>query len=249
MAARVVVIGLASDFGCQVQMTNIEDDLLDVLGTIDLVYWQLAASGHMPEEYDVAIVEGAVTTDAHVETLKRVRETASVVIALGACAATGGIPALGATGDLEAHYGCVYGQDAAQVACGRITPMAIDSVIGVDYVVPGCPIDTEEFLVVLSRALLGLKSRVPAEPMCAICKTKENVCFFERGELCLGVITRTGCGARCITLGRPCTGCRGVAPEANLDSAIALLAEKGITAERLFERARLYNTLEEALDR
>jgi sulfhydrogenase subunit delta len=48
MAPRVVVVGLASDFGCQVQMTNIEDHLLDVLGTIDLVYWQLASSGTCP---------------------------------------------------------------------------------------------------------------------------------------------------------------------------------------------------------
>lgn len=43
MAPRVVVVGLASDFGCQVQMTNIEDHLLDVLGLIDLAYWQLAS--------------------------------------------------------------------------------------------------------------------------------------------------------------------------------------------------------------
>jgi len=69
MAPRVVVVGLASDFGCQVQMTNIEDHLLDVLGVIDLVYWQLASSGHMPEEYDVAIIEGAVTTEEHVRAL------------------------------------------------------------------------------------------------------------------------------------------------------------------------------------
>jgi len=249
MGPRVVVIGLASDFGCQVQMTNIEDQLLDVLGRIELSYWQLASSGHMPAEYDVAIIEGAATTGEHVELLKRVRATAGAVIAIGACAITGGIPALATTGDLEGHYGCVYGDDGVKVACGRITPMPVTAVIDVDYRVPGCPIDMAEFTHVLSRALQGLADHTPREPMCAICKTKENICFYERGQVCLGVITRTGCDAKCITLGRPCTGCRGLAEDANLESALLLLAERGVTREELLARASLYNTLEEAFTR
>mgnify|MGYP003284349587 FL=1 len=41
---RVVVVGLASCFGCQLQITNIEAHLMEVLGQIDLQYWQLASS-------------------------------------------------------------------------------------------------------------------------------------------------------------------------------------------------------------
>ena len=59
---RVVVLGLASCFGCQLQVTNAEPYLLDVLGQIDLRYWQLASSDPMPEEFDVAVIEGAATT-------------------------------------------------------------------------------------------------------------------------------------------------------------------------------------------
>lgn len=249
MAPRVVVIGLASDFGCQVQMTNIEDDLLDVLGLIDLSYWQLASSGHMPEDYDVAIVEGAVTTGEHVELLKHVRATAGVVMSIGACAVTGGIPAMAGVGSLDERYGCVYGEDGVAVACGRITPAPVSSVIAVDYEVPGCPIDTTEFLRVLSRALRGLSNHLPQEPMCAICKTKENVCLYDRGEICLGLFTRTGCGARCITLGRPCTGCRGLATDANVESAMRILVDKGHDINEVVERLSVFNTLEEAFCR
>ena len=39
-APRVVVIGLASCFGCQINITNIERHLMNVLGQIDLGYWQ-----------------------------------------------------------------------------------------------------------------------------------------------------------------------------------------------------------------
>jgi sulfhydrogenase subunit delta len=244
MAARVVVIGLASDFGCQVQMTNMDDQLLAVLGQFELSYWQLASSGHMPEAYDVAVIEGAVTTPEHVELLKRVRATASTVILIGACAVTGGIPGLAADG-FDERLGCVYGDDGAQLVCGRISPMPVDSVIDVDYRVPGCPIQPTELVAVLQRALMGLSDRPQREPMCASCKVAENVCFYESGVVCLGMITRSGCGAKCVSLGRPCTGCRGVAEDANLEYARQVLAERGLDPARLVTALELYNSLQE----
>lgn len=245
MAPRVVVLSLASDFGCQVQMTNIEDDLLDVLGLIDLGYWQLASSGHMPEDYDVALVEGAVTTEEHVELLRRVRRTADTVIAVGACALTGGIPALASRGELGDRLRLATGEGAFDG--GPIAPRPVTAVVDVDYWVPGCPIDTDEFLKVLSRALSGLAERTPEQPLCFACKTRENICFFERGELCLGVLVRSGCHARCVALGRPCTGCRGLSPEANLPSARAVFAEHGWDADEVRRRLSLYNSNEEVV--
>ncbi len=246
MAPRVVVLSLASDYGCQVQLSNMTDEILDVLGLIDLTYWQLATSGHMPSEYDVAIVEGAVTTDEHVELLRCVRDTAGVVIAIGACANTGGIPALANLLDLDERYDVVYGMcDGPKVAAGKRAPMPVDSVIDVDYHVPGCPIDPAEFLRVLSHVLLGMKDLVPNLTMCASCKINETVCFFDRGELCLGLVTRAGCGALCPSLNRPCTGCRGVAPDANLESARAIVVASGRPAGALDDALRLFNTAKE----
>lgn len=245
MAPRLVVLGLASDFGCQVQMTNIEDDLLDVLGLVELSYWQLASSGHMPEEYDVAIIEGAVTTKEHVELLKKVRSKAAAVIAIGSCAVTGGIPAMAMLGDLDAHHATVYGDAAPTYALGRITPAPVDRYIDVDYHIPGCPIDMGEFLRTLSRALQGLSDRMPDMTMCASCKVAENVCFYESGTVCLGLVTRSGCGAKCPSLGRPCSGCRGIAPDANLASAEQVLRRYGCDTDCLRAALRVYNTAEE----
>ncbi|TDB39737.1 MAG: NADH:ubiquinone oxidoreductase [Actinobacteria bacterium] len=246
MAPRVAIIGLASDFGCQVQVTNMEDHLLDVLGLMDLSYWQLASSGHLPDEYDVAVIEGAVTTADHAEALLKARETAAVVIAIGSCAITGGIPALAGTADYDARYGVVYG-DGVAVARGRQLPAPVSSVIEVDYHVPGCPIDPAEFVTVLSRAIMGLKDDMPRDPMCAICKTQENVCFLDRGRACLGLVTRTGCTAKCVTLGRPCTGCRGISPEANIPAARLVYAEKGLDPLELDRLFDLYNAAREVV--
>ncbi|MDO8963059.1 MAG: NADH:ubiquinone oxidoreductase [Coriobacteriia bacterium] len=245
MAPRLVVLSLASDFGCQVNLTNMEDDLLDVLGLVDLSYWQLASSGHMPAEYDVAIIEGAVTTGEHVELLKSVRATAAVVIAVGTCANTGGIPAMANLVPLDMRYATVYGDGDVLVALGRIAPAPVDSVIDVDYHVPGCPLDRAEFMRVLSRVLLGLSDRVPDMTMCASCKISENVCFFDRDSACLGLVTRAGCGAKCPSLGRACSGCRGIAPDANLDSARAIFAGHGRAAGELDDMLRIYNSARE----
>jgi len=245
MAAHVVVISLASDFGCQVQMTNLDDQLLAVLGQFELSYWQLASSGHLPEQFDVAVIEGAVTTPEHVEVLERVRKTASTVILIGACAVTGGIPGLAAEG-FEARLGAVYGDDGALLECERISPMPVDAVISVDYRVPGCPIQPVELVAVLQRALMGLSDHLSRDPMCASCKVAENQCFYERGQVCLGLVTRSGCGAKCVSLGRPCMGCRGVAADANLEYAREVLSNHGLDPAGLQTALQLYNSLQEA---
>jgi coenzyme F420-reducing hydrogenase gamma subunit len=123
--------------------------------------------------------------------------------------------------------------------------MPVDSVISVDYHVPGCPIDTHEFLRTLSHVLLGMKDRVPDLTMCASCKINETVCFFDRGQLCLGLVTRAGCGALCPSLNRPCTGCRGVAPDANIEAARAVIVASGRPADALENGLRIYNTSRE----
>lgn len=237
---KVVVLSLASDFGCQVQMTNFPE-LLDMIGSFDLSYWQLATSGHMPEQYDVAVIEGAVTTEEHVELLKKVRDIASCVITVGACACTGGIPGLALNSDLEKAAETVYGKDASKVAWGHIAPRPVKDVIDVDFAVFGCPIDPQEFSYTLQRALLGLKDKPHRETLCSECKINENVCFYKKQELCLGLVTAAGCGSFCVNRGRACTGCRGLAQDANLDAARDF-ASKFKLEDELMSAIEVYNS-------
>jgi len=243
---RVVVLSLASDFGCQVQITNFPE-LLDTLGTIDLSYWQLVTSEAMPDSYDVAVIEGAVTLAEHVELLKKVRATARAVIAVGACAVTGGIPGLLNTGDKKEAAHTVYGEAARDSAPGAQSPCPVSHVIDVDYAIPGCPLDPQEFSRVVQSALLGVKERPCREPLCSICRIMENPCFYLRPQgststPCLGLVTRTGCGAVCITRGRPCTGCRGIAEDANLESARDYIRKSNVVPVEDFDAAlQLYN--------
>ncbi|MCL1798293.1 MAG: NADH:ubiquinone oxidoreductase [Eggerthellaceae bacterium] len=236
---RVVVVGLASCFGCQLQITNNEKHLLEVLGQFDLTYWQLLSSAPMPEDFDVAIIEGAVTTEESVQVLAELRAKAQVVIALGACANTAGIPGIAAKG-FCGRPAEVY--STLPSVCGDlIAPRSVTSVIEVDYQVPCCPIDPSEFLEVLSKAFYGSNRPLTEKTMCGDCKRNETGCFYPQQELCLGLVTRAGCGARCVKVGRPCSGCRGISPEANLASARESVVRYGLAAEGFDAALELFN--------
>ncbi|MEG0071703.1 MAG: NADH:ubiquinone oxidoreductase [Raoultibacter sp.] len=242
---RVVVVGLASCFGCQLQITNIESHLLEVLGQIDLHYWQLASSGHMPDEFDVAIIEGAVTTEEAVETVKQLREKAKVIIAVGACANTAGIPGMAAANH-ETRSIEVY-ETLPEAAGDLVAPRSVPSVIDVDYQVLCCPIDSLEFLDILSHALYGSNKTNSTKTMCGDCKRNETTCFYGEKKLCLGLVTTAGCGARCVNLGRPCNGCRGLSPDANLESAREVVARYGVSVADFDKALELFNQTNPAL--
>ena len=246
---RVVLLSLASDFGCQIQLSNFPQ-LLETLGSIDLRYWQLLMTAPLPTDFDLAIIEGAITTSEHVELLQQVRKTACTVITIGACAGTGGVPAL-ARGKVEESAQTTYGDAAGTVAADCLNPHPVSSVITVDYHIPGCPINPEEFSQVLQGALLGVQERAHREPLCGHCKIIEAPCFYRMQAMglsptdtpCLGLVTQTGCGALCISRGRPCTGCRGIAEDANLDSARRFVRQMGRSVEEFDAALEVYNSV------
>ena len=241
MKPRVAIFSLTSDFGCQVQLSNFPE-LLEMLSTFELVYWQLVSSAEMPSEYDLAIIEGAVTTDEQVEFLRTVRKTASCVIALGACAATGGIPALvRERRSLEEHARAVYGDDADKVAPGRREPTPLNAHIEVDFTIPGCPINPAEFSRVFQRALRSLVDNPQRQTLCGECKIAENACFWDAGTPCLGLVARSGCEAACVSRGRECTACRGLAHDANLEAAYEYAASMGCDAVAFDELLAIYS--------
>ena len=242
---RVVVVGLASCFGCQLQITNVEAHLMEVLGQIDLRYWQLASSEPMPDEFDVAVIEGAVTTEESERLVQRLREKAAVVIAIGACAATAGIPGMAAEGFIQ-RPGTVY--ETVPDACGEmISPRSVGSVIDVDYEVRCCPIDSYDFIDVLQRALHGSNKIDSTATMCGSCKRNETGCFYQKGVMCLGLVTQAGCDARCVNLGRPCNGCRGLSPDANLPAAREACRAAGIPVEDFDKALEMFNQTDPAL--
>ncbi|MEW6743857.1 MAG: nickel-dependent hydrogenase large subunit [Planctomycetota bacterium] len=71
--------------------------------------------------------------------------------------------------------------------------------------------------------------RAPKNPVCVDCRQRFIVCMFEKGELCLGPITKGGCRAPGPTAGLGCWGCRGPAADPNYEAFLAIARERGFS--------------------
>jgi len=214
--------------GCQLTVTNCEDELLDLVSHIDIVNFREVMT-ERSDDYDIAFVEGSCTREEEIPRLEKIRKQASIVVALGACACIGGVNCLKNFHNLEDVRQIVYGEKAHYFSTFEARP--IDQVIHVDYYLHGRPIDRKEFLALVKCLLRGIKPHLPNHPVCVECKLKENVCLYTQGKLCLGPITRAGCGAICPEFGDSCVACRGLVDNPNIEYMIAVLHEHGLSYE------------------
>ena len=243
MKPKVAFFDFTCCEGCQLDALNIEgQDLVDLVNAIDIVEFREVATGRA-DRYDIAFVEGSITRESEIPRLKDIRERSGLVIALGACAAIGGINCLKNHLPMDEALEIVYGDDAKYY--DTIPARPIHAVIPVDFTVPGCPINTAEYLRIVKELLLGKTPELPNYPVCVECKMAGNVCVFERGETCLGPVIRAGCNAICVTAGRHCWGCRGLVDDPNIDSQKDVLTRYGLTVDQVVEKFKIYNTYTE----
>jgi len=121
------------------------------------------------------------------------------------------------------------------------TVKALDQVVDVDYTIPGCPPEPHQIWAVLQVVVGGLTQGAELPPagsivgagvtaVCEECNMKRDVkkidrfyrpyelipdpeiCLLEQGLMCMGISTRSGCGALCPTVGMGCRGCYGPLP-------------------------------------
>ena len=205
---RLGVFKFASCDGCQLSILNLEEDLLALGQALDIAYFPEASSALNTGPYDIALVEGSITTAEDAHRILSVRQQAKVLITIGACATAGGIQALRNWADVEAFKRAVYPRPDYIQSLSTSTP--ISEHVHVDFELWGCPIDKHQLLPVITDLVVGVQPRVPADSVCLECKRRGNVCVLvAKGLPCLGPVTRTGCGAICPSMGRDCYGCFG----------------------------------------
>jgi len=242
MKPKVAFFDFAGCEGDQLQVVNLEEELLDLLERVELVSFREAMKEHS-DMYDIAFVEGSITRESDEARLREIRENAKLLVAIGACATIGGLNALKNVQDLEEVKKYVYGEDAGGIETCPTRP--VDAVVKVDAYVHGCPIDRGELMEVVKALLLGKKPQIPNHPVCVECKMAENVCVFEKGQFCMGPVTRAGCGAACIAEGSICWGCRGFVDDPNTEAAEDVLRKYGLDLREIMNKFRLYTACSE----
>ena len=237
MKPRIAFFDFAGCEGCQLTVIDALQTHADLLNAVEIVEFREAIS-RRGEDYQIAFVEGSCSRSGDEARLVAIRERAQIVVALGACAHLGGVNAIrNRQPSLEVHR-YVYGQFGQRYENHGALP--IQDVIQVDCVVPGCPINRDEFIRTLKVLLQGHLPRLPDYPVCAECKLAENDCLFSRGIPCLGPVTRAGCGAICPAFGVGCEGCRGLVPDPNLAWLKAAAAEFGQRQDAIEEASKLF---------
>ncbi|MEB2345707.1 MAG: oxidoreductase [Deltaproteobacteria bacterium] len=237
---RLAVFKFASCDGCQLSILNLEEELLALAERVEIAHFLEASSRVVPGPWDVALVEGSITTPHDAERIRAIRAQSRLLVTIGACATSGGIQALRNLAELEEWKAHVYPRPEWIAALPTSTPIAEH--VAVDHELQGCPIDRGQLLRVLVRLLLGTRPDLPLASVCLECKRRGQPCVLvTRGVPCLGPVTRAGCGAICPGLGRDCYGCFGPAADPNPASLLRAFEAAGLARRDAVRRLRHIN--------
>jgi sulfhydrogenase subunit delta len=243
---RVAVFKFASCDGCQLALLGLGRLLLELGQRFEIVEFAEASSTRSDGPYDVTLVEGSVSTPEHIEQIRELRARSTLLVAIGACATSGGIQALRGWIAGDGVAASVYPKPEAIATLASATPIA--DFVPVDAELRGCPIDSGQLVELLTALATGRRPQIPDEAVCVACKRAGHVCVVvARGESCLGPITFNGCGAICPAYGRGCYGCFGLREAANVESLARGMAARGMSEPEIARRLAVFTAWMPAL--
>jgi NAD-reducing hydrogenase small subunit len=161
---RVATASLCGCFGCHMSVLDIDERILDLIELVEFDRTPITDIKHIGQR-DIGIIEGGVANTENVEVLREFRSNCKTLIALGACAVNGGIPAMRNQFKLEE---CL--EEAYVEGIGVANPMIpndpeipmllnkvhpIHEVVKVDYFLPGCPPSSDAIWTFLTELIEG----------------------------------------------------------------------------------------------
>jgi len=191
MPVKVAEEWLNACAGCEISILNTGDALLGLLPELDFVhipvlidqkfYGQLGDRQNLEiPEAVVGIVTGGVRNEEHKHVLEEMRKKTQILIALGSCAAYGGIPSHANMFQNEEIFTKIFREspstDAAPDPKHANVPLwtdsckALDEVVKVDITIPGCPPHPELIAEAITALLEGKTSwSLPERSVCDTC--------------------------------------------------------------------------------
>jgi NAD-reducing hydrogenase small subunit len=166
---RVATTSLAGCFGCHMSFLDIDEYLFDLLDRIEFDRSPLTDLKHCGP-CDVGLIEGGVCNAENVHVLREFRKNCKTLVAVGACAINGGLPAqrnhleLGAC--LQEVYAFRDGLSGSGIPNDPELPLLLDQVhpiheiVRVDYFLPGCPPSGAAFRAFLTDLIAGRTPRL-----------------------------------------------------------------------------------------
>jgi NAD-reducing hydrogenase small subunit len=168
---RLATTSLAGCFGCHMSLLDIDERLLDLAEIAEFDRTPLTDIKHC-SQCDIALIEGGVSNAENVHVLRELRAHAKILVAVGACAINGGLPAMRNRLPIGNVLRKVYAdpeREGTSVPNDIELPPPLDKVypvnevVRVDYFVPGCPPSGDAIWKYLTALILGHMPRL--EPM------------------------------------------------------------------------------------
>ena len=160
---RLATVWLDGCSGCHMSLLDTDERLVALAEHVTVVWGPLVDTKQFPENVDVTLVEGAISSEEDLHRIRLVRSRTKILVTLGDCAITGNVSAMrnrfGADAVLRRAYlenGTLDAQIPREII-PALLPMArpVHEVVPVDVFVPGCPPSADLIFSVLSDLLEG----------------------------------------------------------------------------------------------
>jgi NAD-reducing hydrogenase small subunit len=163
---RLATVWLDGCSGCHMSLLDLDAALIPILRKVDIVYGPLVDAQEFPEDVDVTLVEGAVSSQADADNIQKIRQRTKTLVSLGDCAVTGNVAGLRNTVPVGKLLQRVYveGADTNKCVPGDGLPQLLKlarpahDYVKVDYDVPGCPPQSRVIATLLTSLMEGRKT-------------------------------------------------------------------------------------------
>jgi NAD-reducing hydrogenase small subunit len=160
---RVATVWLDGCSGCHMSFLDMDERLLEIGQRADLVYSPLVDRKDYPEDVDVCLVEGAVSSEEDLDKIRTIRARTRILVSFGDCAVTSNVPGMrnpiGAAPLLERAYleNATLNPRVPSEVVPRLLPAAlpVHRVVEVDVFLPGCPPSADLIYHTLDELLEG----------------------------------------------------------------------------------------------
>jgi NAD-reducing hydrogenase small subunit len=163
--AKIATVWLDGCSGCHMSLLDMDAALIALARKIDLVYGPLVDAQEFPEEVDVTLVEGAVSSADDLSKIQKIRQHTRALISIGDCAVTGNVPAMRNSIPVNKLLHGIYierAQENRVVPTDRVPALLkqarpVSEFVKVDYCLPGCPPPSKSIVTVITNLLEGRK--------------------------------------------------------------------------------------------